>query len=233
MQITTQQMETFRRDGFMVIPQLIDAAAVALLREHYDRFLRREIDASTDKQLGGKIRQILMPSQFDPIFLDNPALTAARDLAGQLLHQPSPPFVFDMLISKEPGNTSPTPWHQDFAYHNQPFVKAGTPITNTSLQFWVALDDVDLENGCMHFIPGQHEGPVKPHYVASGDPANERRLLATDAVDATKAVACPLQAGGCTIHMEGTPHYTPGNTSKNRSRRAYIFNYGKHLIPKV
>src|SRR2546421_63040 len=84
------------------------------------------------------------------------------------------------------------------------------------------LDDVDLENGCMQFVPGAHR-EVRQHYVASGDPTDQGRLLATDDFDTDEVVACPLPAGGCTIHTEGTLHFTGPNTSAARTRRAYIF----------
>jgi hypothetical protein len=63
-----------------------------------------------------------------------------------------------------------------------------------------------------------------------GDPNDDARLLATAKVDATKAVACRLKAGGCTIHFPGTPHYTGGNSTPDKSRRAYIFSF---TIPRT
>jgi hypothetical protein len=44
-------------------------------------------------------------------------------------------------------------------------------------------------------------------------------------LDLKSAVACPLRAGGATVHNYGTPHFTPPNRSANRPRRAYIFNF--------
>ena len=70
---------------------------------------------------------------------------------------------------------------------------------------------------------------MREHYVAAGDPDYSQRLLAIRdaeaALDLATAVACPLKAGGATVHNYGTPHYTSGNRTTDRRRRAYIFNF--------
>jgi hypothetical protein len=224
-------VERFRRDGFLVIPQLADAAAVADIARVYDAMLGGEIDVSaTDHPLGLTTRQIMIPSAYHPIFRANPALDAARDIARALLSVADPKPVFDMLIYKEPGQLATTPWHQDYSYAEMPFTPAGTAIPSDEyVQFWVALDDVDAENGCMHFVPGAHRAPLLDHVIAGGDADYSQRLLAIrdpeTALDLDAAVACPLKAGGATVHNYGTPHFTSGNHTTDRPRRAYIFNF--------
>ena len=228
MMLNDERVARFNADGFMVVERLISDDEVAALADHYDKFLRREINCGEDDRfLGGKTRQVMNPRKYHPLFQDNGALRAARQIGRQLLGC-EPELQFDMLISKEPGNTNETPWHQDFAYSQMPFRPAGTPILSERLQFWVALDDVDERNGCMHFIPGAHLGVLQEHRVVSGAIDSPGRLLGyTQPVNASTVVACPLRRGGCTIHTEGTPHYTTGNITKDRNRRAYIFNLGK------
>ena len=45
----------------------------------------------------------------------------------------------------------------------------------------------------------------------------------TDDVDPDLATACPVPAGGCTVHTGRTLHFTGGNTTA-QPRRAYIIN---------
>jgi hypothetical protein len=223
--------ERFKRDGFLAIPRLADAETVRAIGAVYDDMLSGAIDVTpTDNPLGRITRQIMVPSVYHPIFRDNPALNAAREIAVALLGVPEPKPIFDMLIYKEPGQVAETPWHQDFSYSEMPHAPAGSLIpADEVVQFWLALDDVDEENGCMNFIPGEHRSPMREHYVASGEPDYSQRLLAIrDAaavLDLGKAVACPLKAGGATVHNYGTPHYTSGNHTTDRPRRAYIFNF--------
>jgi len=229
--MTSPIVEQFRRDGFAAIPHLADRATVAALGAVYDAMLSGEIDASpTDNPLGMITRQIMLPSRYHALFRDNQALAAGRELARALLGVDAPDPVFDMLIYKEPGQLATTPWHQDFSYAQMPFTPAGAHIPcDEYVQFWLALDDVDEANGCMHFLPGAHRQPLLEHYVAGGDPHYSQRLLAirdpAGVLPLDTAVACPLAAGGATVHNYGTPHFTPGNVTTDRRRRAYIFNF--------
>jgi hypothetical protein len=216
----------FDADGFVSIDNLVLRGALDQLRFHYDRIIRGEIDCGSDNALlGGKFHHIMFPSKYEPYFLDNPVLQAGKVIAKQLLdHEPK--LGFDFIVDKPPRTLSDTPWHQDYAYIGVPCTPAGTEMTAQSLQFWVALDDVDLENGCMQFLPELHRQPLKEHRLVWGDPASDFRSLVMNEADTDplQAVACPLPAGGCTIHAYGTPHKTGGNYTTDRGRRAYVFN---------
>jgi hypothetical protein len=228
----------FNADGFLAFDRIANDDTVAEIALCYDQMLAGEIDCSpTDRKLGRVTRQIMLPSRYHPTFRDNAAREAGRAIARELLATPDPVFVFDMLINKEPGHTATTPWHQDLAYAAAPFVRAGVRITQgTFVQFWLALDDVDVDNGCMQFVPGQHLKPLLEHYVAGGEPTDEGRMLAIttpeSALDLASAVACPLRAGGATVHGHGTPHFTSANRTSSRRRRAYIFNYANPALLK-
>jgi len=91
------------------------------------------------------------------------------------------------------------------------------------------LDDVDEHMGCMEFIPGVYHKPMPEHFVSSGDPEDEGRLLAMvnpeRDLDLLTRVACPLKAGGATVHGYATPHYTGPNRSSTRGRPAFIFSF--------
>jgi ectoine hydroxylase-related dioxygenase (phytanoyl-CoA dioxygenase family) len=227
-------VEQFQRDGFLAIPRLADDDTVAEIGAVYDDMLSGKIDVSaTDNPLGRITRQIMMPSTYHPLFRKNKALETAREIASALLGVPDPKTVFDMLIYKEPGQTATTPWHQDFSYAVMPYTPAGSTIPyDDFVQFWLALDDVDEKNGCMHFVPDAHHKPLLEHYIAGGDEHYSQRLLAIrdpeTALPLDRAVACPLKAGGATVHGYGTPHFTSGNITADRPRRAYIFNFAKH-----
>ena len=178
--------------------------------------------------LGGVTRQVMIPSREHPVFDRNDAVRTGIRIGRELLGTHDVHRSFDMLIYKPPAHPHATPWHQDMSYAQHPFAPAGSTITLESIQFWVALDDVDEGNGCMHFVPGFHRKPLLPHRIASGDPADDGRLL--EIVDPDRELAgaavtaAPLPAGGATVHSYGTPHYTPPNRSEDRPRRAYIFN---------
>lgn len=228
--VTAAQLQALEHNGFFALDALISPQTVAELRDAYDRILAREVAAEGDRFLGGVTRQVILPSKAHPTFAANAARDATRDIAQVVFDGAQPVCVFDQLLLKPPGHPAETPWHQDMAYTKMPFSPKGYPCRGRSvLQFWIALDAVDVENGCMHFIPGHHHEPLLQHHVVSGREDDESRLLgivdAATTLDLTRAVACPLPAGGCTVHLAGTPHYTPPNRSVDRPRRAYIINY--------
>ena len=216
-------------NGFAVLPRLVDDACITSLRNIYDQLLAGEIDTrgSRDSYLGDVTRQLVGPEFCHPLFRDNEALDAGRSVISQLFDW-EPAFLYSQLLYKPPGHPHETPWHQDAAYMEKPFASAGRPVAPISAQFWMALDDADEENGCMHFHPTVSEGKLLPHRVVSGAPDSDERLLglvsASDYIDADKVTACPIQAGAATVHLGGTLHYTPANRS-TRPRRAYIFNF--------
>lgn len=221
----------FEKNGFAVVEGLASPDCVASLKAAYDDILEGRVACGeSDRQLGGLTRQIMMPHLHHPAFADNEAVRKAGRIAGRLIGREAPELMFSMAIYKPPGHPHETPWHQDMAYAGRPTTPAGARLPNDAVaQFWLALDDVDEEMGCMEFIPGVHDQPMPEHHVASGDPDDEGRLLAMVAperdLDLSTAVACPLKAGSATVHGYATPHYTGPNRSKTKGRPAYIFSF--------
>jgi ectoine hydroxylase-related dioxygenase (phytanoyl-CoA dioxygenase family) len=80
----------------------------------------------------------------------------------------------------------------------------------------------------MQFIPYSHLGNLRPHHPMGNDPLVH--TLETDDVDPSKAVPCPIPAGGCTIHQPKTMHYTAPNDT-DVPRRAWILFFG-YPIPQ-
>jgi ectoine hydroxylase-related dioxygenase (phytanoyl-CoA dioxygenase family) len=225
--LSDEQLRRYDEDGFLAIDRIIDDDTVAELRVAYGDILNRLADAPADHMLGGRIRVVTWPAATHAAFKDTAALAELNEIADQVLGEAT--GTFDMLIYKPPGDPEATPWHQDLAYFAQPFMAAGTDIPSCAIRFWVALDDVDEENGCMHFLPGYHREPLREHHVTAGDPDDASRLLALvdpdDQVDLARAVTVPLRAGGATMHSYGTPHYAGPNRSADRPRCAYIVNF--------
>ena len=224
--LSETDVASWKRDGFIIKDSFADPETLDVLRIAYAETL--DAEAAGDRLLGGITRQVMSPSDAHPAFADNPLIHRGREIVRQLLNVRDAVRVFDMLIYKPAGHRHETPWHQDMSYTQMPYAPAGTIPIQSLVQFWVPLDDVDQENGCMQFMPGHHHQPLLPHIVASGDPDDAGRLLAIDEperhLDLSKRVLGILPAGGVTMHSYGTPHYTGPNRTTDRQRRAYIFN---------
>jgi len=157
--LSDEQLRRYDEDGFLAIDRIIDDDTVAELRVAYGDILNRLADAPADHMLGGRIRVVTWPAATHAAFKDTAALAELNEIADQVLGEAT--GTFDMLIYKPPGDPEATPWHQDLAYFAQPFMAAGTDIPSCAIRFWVALDDVDEENGaCIscRAITGSHCG---------------------------------------------------------------------------
>lgn len=135
-------------------------------------------------------------------------LKAVRFLLGDR----EPVLQADQALSKPPRVGREKPWHQDLAFFNY------DPLTTPVVGVWIALDPVDLENGCMQLLPGRHrEGPIL-HFKR-----RDWQICDRD-VQGQSSVAAPLPPGGALFFDGLLPHGTPHNNS-NRRRRALQFHY--------
>lgn len=224
--LSDAQVAAFHRDGFLAIEQLTTADEIAAMREVYDRLFGRRDGfdkgdhlelSELDDEGRETLPQILSPDKYAPELASTLARRNALALARQLLG-PEAEHSGDHAIMKPPGLGAPTPWHQDEAYWNP-------AVLHTALSIWMPLQEATVENGCMHFVPGSHVRDVVPHHLASAD-AHALEVDSSELV--ADEVACPIPAGGATIHHCRTVHYAGPNVSTT-PRRAYIMGFhGQH-----
>jgi hypothetical protein len=224
--------EALRRDGFAVVEGLFaraelravermldDAFEVAAQTPAARRFVVRYpagngVGDGTDGGAGWDQLELNHATALVPALLETAVFQRgaglARALAGPVTRS------FDDVIYKGPRNRTPTPWHQDAAFK---LWRGGQP---RQLHFWIPLQDVTLESGCMEFIAGSHRTPLLPHrrmLRPSGLPGREALP------DTTKATPCPLALGGLTIHTPTTLHCAGANASAV-PRKAWILQFG-------
>jgi len=101
-------------------------------------------------------------------------------------------------------------WHQDVTYWGLEPPKA--------LTVWLAIDDADVENGCMRVIPGTHRGGLLPHGNArtAGNLLSVNQEIFADLLDVNSAVDLPLKAGWASVHAGLTVHGSNPNRSNRR-----------------
>jgi Phytanoyl-CoA dioxygenase (PhyH) len=220
------EVARYRRDGFVVIRELCAPSTLRVLRTAYDDLLIAAAGTASYNLMAGAVPHIQRPSLLHDAFRANAAIDNGKIRAASLLGAPRAKVCFDLLIYKEPGNLTETAWHQDHAYSEGGETPANRmPHPYSTVQMWIALDDVDAENGCMHFIPGcQYTETLLHEWVPAGS-ALQIRNDERATLDFSRVIACPLQAGDATAHGPNTPHFTTGNRSHSRPRRAYIITF--------
>lgn len=132
--------ERFEREGFVVV-DLLDAAQVAHLRalwDEYDDPIKQmpfnvtimSGDLRYRRRMHEEIAAIVGPRQ-------QALLEGARFCYGSLVAKPP-----------APAGAGTVPLHQDPSFVDE--------TTHDAYNFWVALQDVAEENGCLHVVKGSH-----------------------------------------------------------------------------
>jgi phytanoyl-CoA hydroxylase len=212
----------YRRDGFVVVPDLLGPQQLTELREIIAGLVAASAAVTTHTEVYDlepghtaaepRVRRIKTPHKVHPAFAavvrSAPVMEVLTELLGPDLRLKS-----SKLNMKAAHYGSPVEWHQDWAFY---------PHTNDDLlAIGVMLDDMDLENGPLMVIPGSHKGPVWNHHGEDGrfcgvvDPADIEAEIAS-------AVALTGRAGTMSFHHVRALHGSALNTS-DRSRNLLLY----------
>lgn len=213
-QATAEDIEFFAEHGWLVVSQAVDPADLTTLEEHCQVILDKKqvmaFDWAWEKGKDVQARDFKIvqssPTLFFPELMDAPFRAWAIEFGSALMGQPVE-FWYDQFLGKPPGKSSPTYWHQDEGYW-------GRNLDERGITCWMPMHDVDVTNGCMHFIDGGHKLGVLEHR----QPDDVQSDLLYCEPDENKAVACPLRLGDVTFHHGKTPHMTPANQSDSWRR---------------
>jgi phytanoyl-CoA hydroxylase len=220
--LTEDAIAAYRRDGFIIVPDLLDAPTLAEIRAVIARLVAgaAAVDAHDNvydlepghTRAAPKVRRIKSPHKVDPVFdrvMRAPQVVAVlRALIGPALR-----LHGSKLNMKSARYGSPVEWHQDWAFY---------PHTNDDiLAIGVMLDDTTLENGPLLCVPGTHLGPVWSHHGSDGRFCG---AIAPAGIEAEIARAVPIvgRAGAMSFHHVRTLHGSAQNVS-DRPRNLLLY----------
>ncbi len=222
MNLDRTQRDRYWETGWLVTegvfePEEADRVADALLavaeRERETAKPGYNVDISSDGAHQAP-RKINEPFVKDPLFrsflLDKRLLTPLESLLGA-----RPLLLIDQALMKPPHFGSLKPYHQDnFYFRCHP--------DDEVITAWIALDDVDIENGCLRYIDGSHRGPILPHEQVPGEDHNY--VPPPELIDLRRESLAPVRKGGVVFHHSKTLHTSHRNESR-RWRRAYASHW--------
>ena len=159
----------------------------------------------------------------DPVFNRFSRSAKIRELVDDLGVE-DPLLLQSMYIFKQPNIGGEVTCHQDSTFlYTKP-----TEI----LGLWFALEDANIENGCLWAIPGGHRDGLKSRWVRST--TNTMQFEIYDNTPWPEEELVPLEvAEGTLIVLDGLlPHRSLENRSSN-SRHAYTLHVisGKSVYP--
>ena len=221
--ITHSDAESYRERGYLVVPDVLDAATVQALRTDLTEILAgaRAVTAHTDvydlepghRPGDPRVRRVKTPHRFFPAFerlYRHPRLV--RILTALL--GPRVRLHGSKINLKAPRYGSPVEWHQDWAFY---------PHTNDDLlAVGVMLDDCTSDNGPLMVVPGSHRGPVcdhhaNGHFCGAVDPSSIREEIA-------RAVPLTGRAGWMSFHHVRLLHGSAQNVS-SLPRALLLYEY--------
>lgn len=124
------------------------------------------------------------------------------------------------IFRKESGAPE-TAWHQANTYLMEEGYKPTLFPPNLDRLFqlttWIALDDVDIENGCLQFVPGSHHQINKMVVGGKGAEGFANVQVKIDAeIDPKTVYSAEMKAGQCIIFTERVIHGAQANLSNRR-----------------
>ncbi len=199
--LTPKQIASYNKSGFVRPIDVYSQSEITEIRGYFDKLLEDTIAAggnsysiSTAHMKYGGVYDMLT----HPKIVDCVADILGDDVIAWGSH----------FFCKMPGDGKEVAWHQDASYWPLSPSKAVT--------VWLAIDDADLENGCMKFIAGsQHSG----HLTYRKSNPDEHSVLG-QTVDNPEQygeiVVDDLKAGQASLHNDLLLHGSDANNSTRR-----------------
>jgi hypothetical protein len=199
--LTAAQIEQFNRNGYLKPFRIFDPADAHDLRAYFDKLLANVLAA------GGTSYSISTAhAKYGRVFdvLTHPRVVAlVKDLLGENVIAWGSHF-----FCKMPRDGKTVSWHQDASYW---------PLTPArAVTVWLAIDDADVGNACMKFIPGSHHYGHLTYRLSEDSESNVLDQTVENAEGIGKPVYDELKAGECSIHSDLLLHSSEANTSDRR-----------------
>lgn len=211
--LTQAQIDSFHRNGYLVMPGLIHGAELKALQDAAARCVEDGVARRGEEHLYPQIdggRAVYARSEKmwgrDPAFR---AVTVNPELlenVGQCIGHSFFPWN-DSLVVKMPRDGAAVGWHQD-----PPYGACENTYVIPNFTTDIYLDDSDEGNGCVWAIPGHH---LVGHVRTEDFTPDELFKRATP--------IC-MQAGDVLFHALTTPHGSQPNRSE-RLRRTFYIHY--------
>lgn len=226
--LSEQQLESFSKNGFVKGEVVLTPEQAGILADEVRRVVDNRDEINRDhvriRNLNGndqtpvwQIVNIWQVSQPFADLLNNSALI--EQVVQVMQHEFDAKEIrlfHDQIQFKPASGGGVNMWHQD-----SPLWPVLEP-KDTELTAWIALDDVDEENGCMSMVPGSQNWGPQMDYI--GKIEGWDGLPSEFQGHEVQKVACPVEKGAVHFHHPLTWHGSPSNLS-SRPRRAIALHF--------
>lgn len=220
--MTSTGAEVYKRDGIVQVPGLLSQTEVEQIKSAYMTQVAVDHSLAIDDGVPGEDPLAQYPRFVHPhrrtdveagrlaleLMLDSRILDVVTTLIGPALGAQS------MFYFKPPGARGQA-MHQD-----NTFLRAHP---ETCLAAWIAIDDVDAENGGLAVVPGSHQ--VELVCPEPADLTESFTDVEVPIPDGMQKVQTRMRAGDVLFFHGSVVHGSRPNSSPDRFRRSLIFHY--------
>ena len=207
----------YERDGFVVVRGFLAGSDLERLQSELRRYIQDVAPRSAegdvfyaDPKRPETLKQ-MHRLELDPFFEKYQHSARWSELAECLLGESGNVHGVEWF-NKPPGGSSPTPPHQDNYY----FCLTPPKV----LTMWLALDDIDEDNGCMRYLPGSHLRGIRRHALTQTSGFSQGIADYGEEEQQQEAVI-RAKPGDLLVHHGNTIHRAEANRSSTRHRRSF------------
>ncbi|MEM7538759.1 MAG: phytanoyl-CoA dioxygenase family protein [Chloroflexota bacterium] len=208
--LTQSQVEHYNAKGYIMPLDVFSESEIGDIRTYFDDLLPKALDAGWNSYEITNWHKTCA-GIWDIVNTDR-ILDYVQDLLGDTLI-----LRHSHFFAKLPGDGKRVSWHQDASYW---------PLTPSKVvSAWLAIDDVDIENGAMQVIPGSHLNAQVAFERSSEEEQNVLNQTVKNPEDyGDSPVAFELKAGQISLHSDWLLHGSEPNNS-NRRRCGLALRY--------
>ena len=200
--LSTEQIETFNRQGCLLPLPALDDHEIAAYRRLFDKLVENVMSEGSDSF--SLIDPHLNHSQLYDLMFDPRLVAYVKDLVG-----PDIVCWSTHLFCKLAHDNKQVAWHQDAYYW--PLTPART------VTVWLAIDDADIENACMQLVAGSHLHGKISHRTSRKEEQNILRVTVDGVVETFgQIIDAELRAGQISLHSDLLLHGSGPNRSDRR-----------------
>lgn len=188
--------ETLEKDGFQVFKNHVIKDAISYFEKDLEQVAKKVESKDVFRTKLGDIKQI-----------QNLRFRALNEELAKMVRAKEYHVLNNQYFCKPP-NYKMTSAHQDNAY----FESEGDIYT-----FWIPLQDVDILNSCMFYVPGSHKQGLVEHKVIGTNVRTRTGKtgfsLYSDYYKNAEFVKVPMKAGEVLVHDKNCMHFSSPNLS--------------------
>ena len=226
LEIKHKDVESYSVNGFVVSDTYLSNELQTKILHAYDEFIENNKNLTLEEMSSPHLNEGVGAKHNKSKELSRRFLEIGK--SDEIVSQVKKILGDDVILwgmhcmHKEAKTGKKIPWHQDGTYW---------PIEpKATCSVWIAITDVDENNGCMKFIPKSHKLGVLPH-LQEDKVKDEGELKGSldlkideSSFDENNAVNCVINKGQVSFHDTYLLHSSDANFS-NSARKAIVLRY--------